>query len=258
MSENDLNPWFEMVPQNTIGKLLDPIADPLGRGIGGVASFIMNPFMKLGIINKYNMENFEKKIMKKNSNIPPENRDTSKQGLALKAVEDSIYQLDSEDLQDMFSNLIASCLDNRKNTDLHPSFSTILKDFSPKDAILFMDLYKKTAIPSVTVKIQSSKNHSQIDIEDNILLIDDGFVIEPVALNNLTRFGLVTIQSDTYLSEKHYFSKYEQFENSKYFLDEKSKLPRITGEYIFDSIVAKKGTVEITSLGQLFGTMVIS
>ena len=55
MSENDLNPWFEMVPQSTVGKLLDPIADPLGKGIGGVASFIMNPFMKLGIINKYNI-----------------------------------------------------------------------------------------------------------------------------------------------------------------------------------------------------------
>ena len=258
MSVNDLNPWFEMVPQSTVGKLLDPIADPLGKGIGGVASFIMNPFMKLGIINKYNMENFEKKIMEKNSSIPPENRDTSKQGLALKAVEDSIYQLDSEDLQDMFSNLIAASLDNRKNADLHPSFSTILKDFSPKDAILFKEFYRLTAIPSVTIRFQSSEKKSGINILENILLIDGRTIIEPVALNNLNRFGLVEIVSGIYLSSTQNSLRYQQFEESPRDLNEKAKLPVNSGEFSLDDIAVNKGKVEITSLGKLFGKTVIS
>lgn len=258
MSENELNPWFEMVPQTTVGKLLDPIADPLGKGIGGVASFIMNPFMKLGIINKYNMDNFERKIMEKNNNIPPENRDTTKQGLALKAVEDSIYQLDSDDLQDMFSNLIAASLDNRKNADLHPSFSTILKDFSPKDAILFKEMYKYPAIPSVTVRIESSKKSSGVNIKENILLVNGLEVVEPVALNNLTRFGLVQIHPNLFLSSTQNSLKYQKFEESKYFLSEKAKLPIDSGESILDNIVVKKGSVEVTSLGKLFGKMVIS
>lgn len=258
MTENALDPWFNKLPQSTIEKMLNPIAEPIGKGLGGVVSIIMNPFTKLGIISQQNINNFENKIKEKNSTIPIENRDTSKQGLALKAVEDSIYQLDSEDLQDMFANLIAASLDNRKNNDVHPSFSTILKDLSPKDAILFKKLYKLKVIPSVTVRFESSQTKLGINVKENILLVNGMNIIEPVSLNNLNRFGLVEIQRGSYLSSTPNLLRYQQFEESVYFLNEKASLPRHTEEFHLDNIVAIRGKVEVTSLGNLFGCYVIS
>ena len=65
-SNNDLDPWFSMIPQSTIHKLIDPAATHIGKGLGGIASIISNPLVKLGIVSDVNLKNFEQKIHKKN------------------------------------------------------------------------------------------------------------------------------------------------------------------------------------------------
>ena len=108
------------------------------------------------------------------------------------------------------------------------------------------------------VSKKSSEKKSGINIHENILLIDGRTIIEPVALNNLNRFGLVEIVSGIYLSSTQNSLRYQQFEESPLYLNEKAKLPVNSGEFSLDDIAVNKGKVEITSLGKLFGKTVIS
>ncbi|EFF31626.1 Abi-alpha family protein, partial [Enterococcus faecium] len=170
---SDLDPWFNKVPQSTLEKLLNPIAEPIGKGFGGVVSYVMIPFMKLGVISEAKMTNFESKVDTKNSRIPIEERDSSKQGMAFKAVQDSVYQLDSEELQDMFSSLIASSLDSRINQNVLPSFSTILKDLSEDDAVLFKKLYELNAVAKVDIIFTNSNITTTLPVYDDIILLDE-------------------------------------------------------------------------------------
>lgn len=258
MTEEDLNPWFEMVPQNTISKLLDPIVDPLGKGIGGVASFIMNPLMKLGVINKYNMENFERKIMEKNNNIPIEHRDTSKQGLALKAVEDSIYQLDNEELQEMFANLIASSLDDRKNKEVFPSFSTVLKDMTAKDASLFNTIYNVIAVPKVNINFGNHANPNNLLVAEHILLTNDGTISEPVSINTLDRLGLINIRTNA-LIQPNFRAVYSTFPQNEYYISALRELELLKSADIpFDKLVISEGYITVSEFGKKFGNAVIT
>ena len=41
MTLNTKGPWFYPIPESTVEKLINPIAEPIGEGLGGLASFIM-------------------------------------------------------------------------------------------------------------------------------------------------------------------------------------------------------------------------
>jgi hypothetical protein len=260
MSSKINGPWFYPVPESTVEKLLNPIAEPIGQGIGGLASIIMNPMMKLGVISKHNMENFDRKIMEKNNNIPEKNRDVTKQGLALKALEDSVYQLDSETLQDMFATLIASSLDNRKNENVLPSFSSILKDLSAEDALLLNKLYKLNAVSTADIKLTQTNGNSVLPCLENIMLFDDGsHQHQPVSINTLSRLGLISLHK-TSLIQPNFALNYELFrkEHNQYhdYANKQIEKTQI-GTPKFDKFSITEGYITMTNLGKIFGRTVI-
>lgn len=261
MTIEDNSPWFFPIPKSTVEKTLNPIAEPLGKGVGGLVSIMMNPLMKLGVISEHNMDKFEKKIIEKNNNIPLKNRDSSKQGLALKAVEDSIYQLDSEVLQDMFASLISSSLDDRKNPDVLPSFSSILKDLSSEDALLLRDLYEFNAVATADIKLFHSSKRTVLPCLDNILLFDDGSMKHlPTSVETLNRLGLVSIHK-TSLVQPNFTNNYRQFRdvNNIYHDYANKQIERFKGDSTsFDTFNIDEGYITMTKLGQQFGKVVIN
>lgn len=261
MTSDNKSPWFYPIPKSTIENLLNPTASAVGDGFGGLASFIMNPLMKLGVINQHNLENFEKKMIEKNNDIPEENRDDSRQGLALKALEDSIYQLDSDDLQEMFSTLIASTLDKQRNQNVLPSFSTILKDFSVTDARLFEKLYKLNAVTKVDLKLVRNNPPTTLPVRHNIILLDDGQLIyEPVSVNTLARLGLIEISSNS-LVQPEYQENYRRFKNkaNNHYRYAERQLDNFRDtKDSFDSVDTIEGYITMTELGKQFGSVVIN
>lgn len=248
MSENDLNPWLRWYPkvlleENCQTQLLIHQGKELV-----VSSFIMNPFMETwNVINKYNMENFEENYGRIVVFLPK---------IGIHQTRSCIescrrFYLSTRQrkiTRHVFKSITAS-LDNRKNADLHPSFSTILKDFSPKDAILFKEFHEFNRNSVSCNQISIFRKKSGINIHENILLIDGRTIIEPIALNNLNRFGLVEIVSGIYLSSTQNSLRYQQFEESPFTLTKKQNYLSIPGEFSLDDIAVNKGKVEITSLG---------
>lgn len=102
----------------------------MGQAFSGIVHAVFDPLLRFNIVRKKSLEDFQEKVQTGTHQIPEENRDDSKIGLALKAFEESKYQLDSEELKELFANLITSTVDNRINSKVQPSFSSVLKDMS--------------------------------------------------------------------------------------------------------------------------------
>ncbi|MFR3686567.1 MAG: DUF4393 domain-containing protein [Enterococcus sp.] len=202
--------WFSTIPDSVKEDMLGPSAKTIGQGLNGIVSVFANPLLKLGMISKKNIEEFEKELYSKTPEIPEENRDSSKQGLAVQALEDALYRLDEEELREYYANLIAAALDDRVNTNVHPSFSTILKQMSSEDALLFKQLTRTSIfllsqylpLATVQMKLLPDGGYGMIYKDALILPTGDNFTIEQknVSLSSLERLGLVKVYRNQQLS----------------------------------------------------------
>lgn len=260
MNDNKFDPWFNMIPNSALEELANPIAHEIGQGLGGIASLIFNPARKIGIISRKNIEDFEEKIYSKTDKIPQENRDNSKQGLALKALEDSAYQLESDDLREMFSNLISSTLDNSKNDKVHPSFSSLLKDMSSSDAKLFNIIYRENQTPITSVKAVKNNTNDYIYLSEFNLLLPDNKIVSDKneSIDLLKRLGLISILDKSPVISEQYLKRYENYEKSSHFEAIKSfhiNSFDIKREF---HLSLQRGHIKLTHIGKAFGDCVIN
>lgn len=141
MDPNQIEAWKAFLPQSTIEYLLNPTAETIGQSLDGIATALCWPLLKLRIIQKNKLKQFAEEIRNKNDQIPVENRDSSKIGLAIKAIEEARYQLNEDDIREMYVNLIASTVDNRKNSIVNPRLATVVSQFGIKEAKLMKEIY---------------------------------------------------------------------------------------------------------------------
>lgn len=127
------------IPQSTVENLVNPATKSTGNALQTVVDaffhFSLDGLRRYNIVKEKDLLDFQKKIYEKTESIPEENRDDSKVGLAFKSLEDSRYQLDEELMRELFSNLLVSTLDDRKNNKVLPSFSHILSNLTNADAL---------------------------------------------------------------------------------------------------------------------------
>ncbi|WP_413378046.1 DUF4393 domain-containing protein [Alkalihalobacillus sp. 1P02AB] len=250
---------FSVVPDSTKEEIFNPTSNLIGQAFKGIAHKVLDPLVRYNIVKDEEMKQFAQKIKDKTDKVPLENRDSSKLGLTYKAVEDSTYQLNSEILRDMFSNLIASTVDSRKNSIILPSFSSILKDLSPNDAYLFKNLFRENVVPIVTIRIESNKNGSGVDLVRNVILMMDEHYQDQTSLDTLLRFGLIELNPEKNLVAKQYVERYQLFKESKLYKEAEAYVPHKTDtDLVLDSIRLLEGNLKITSLGKELGSIVIT
>lgn len=241
---------LELIPESTKEELLNPSANLFGQASRGILHFFLDPLVKFNIVRNQDLEDFKNKVVTKNSNIPTEYRDDSKANLAYKAIEDAKFQLGYKELQNMFSNLIASTLDSRKNDVVEPAFSSILKDLSVEDARLLLHFIGNNVLPLVNIRFEDD-NSSGIDLVEHILLTNDEILHFPLSIASLERLGIIKIKETKLLSKK-YFDNYDSFKSSSLYKINENKLPVHTEQFTLNKIVVKEMHAALTSLGEKF------
>lgn len=129
-----------------------PSARTLGNAADGLISLVFYPLLKAQIFTHEKLKQYRKEVSEKISHIPENNRDISKFGLVLKAIEESRYQLNEDDIRKMYVNLISSTVDNRKNNFVNPRIASVVAQFGIKEAELLKMLFH-------------SKNHTILNCE---------------------------------------------------------------------------------------------
>lgn len=120
-----------------------PSAKTLGNATDGLISLICYPLLKAQIFTQEKLKQYKLEVKEKISEIPENNRDRGKFGLVLKAIEESRYQLNEDNIREMYVNLISSTVDNRKNNLVNPRLATVVAQFGPDEAKFLKLLYQQ-------------------------------------------------------------------------------------------------------------------
>lgn len=66
--------------------------------------------------------------------LPPERISFKNRSIALRVIEESVYAVDEDEMQEMFANLMASSLDTDSREYAHPAYIQLIKELSSDEA----------------------------------------------------------------------------------------------------------------------------
>jgi hypothetical protein len=210
----------EVVTQ-TAGKTYDDVAHPAAKATGQLISFIprtiqvwLGKWEKWIINGEYSIEETKKLLEKKLANVAEDKITEPESYVAVPAIQQLSYSLDSEDLREMYANLLASSMNIETKTSVHPAFVDIIKQLCPDEAKLLKYLSDKEDQPLIDIHLIQSKNREYSISLQNFTSIADGICENSLKisfyLDNLARLKLLDISDDRSLADD---SEYKPLEN---------------------------------------------
>lgn len=156
------------------------------------------PLRKWIAKQEYSLQETDKLLAEKLKNIPVEKITTPEGYVGVPALQAIAYSMDSEELRELYANLLASAMDTDMKDKAHPSFVELIKQMSPNDAIVFKIIYEAPVAPVVDLCIRAEPKDGDRggDFEHvfNITWIKNiPYEKVLISLDNLLRLGLIEI-----------------------------------------------------------------
>ena len=238
--------------------LLGPPTKSLGRGLASLFDIAFYKPNSWAMKFNHKLEEQAKLLEKETSPMIEkliENDEYSEDTLplAVKALESSKYQLNSEILRNYYSKLITSSLTKDVNTKVSPNFSTILSNFSEKDAVFLKRMVTEkdfiNGIGFSDIRVADSNGYGYEPFTYLIVWENDEIENCSEQIASLLSFGLIrewnmlTSDSDT--------EKYAKVEKSPYFVGLKHAID--SGNFgNYTTIRVLKKSILLTELGRSF------
>ena len=218
---NDINQDIakELVTQ-TAGKAYEDVAHPTAHATGKLISFIprtikvwLGKWEKWILNGEYAIKETEMLLAEKLKHIPEEKIVEPEPYVAVPALQQLSYSLDSEELRELYANLLASSMNADKKSDVHPAFVDIIKQLAPDEAKLLRFLSHQYVIPLVEIRQKGSDGKGYTVLEKYHLNIPNG-VLEmpqntPIYIENLVRLQLIEIPADTHYTTESLYTPLE-------------------------------------------------
>lgn len=246
---------------NLYPKFVDEAAGPPAQAVGTTVADIWNLTIgsHVSLWNKkqqfrqqQNYLDYIKKVEEKTQKIPEENVVEPQLHIIGPAIEASKHYIESEELREMFANLIASSIDQRLQPETHPAFVEIIKQLSPFDAFLLKQFKEKNDLPIVQIRVENSINPSFNIIQNHImnLINQDNYKMQASSVSNLQRLGLLHVDYSFYTSESN---GYDFINTHPAFIYANENLPSYTAvDPNLSRIGIRKGVILLTPLGESF------
>lgn len=234
-------------------KFIDDAASPPAKAVGksmaniwelAIGNHVSLWMQKQELRQKENLQDYVKKIEEKTQNIPEENLQEPKMHLIGPALDASKYYIDSEELRNMFANLVAASVDNRKSDETHPSFVEIIKQLSPLDAHILQLFKNRSSFPSVDIRLKS-KNEGYKPFQNHItpLYPEKDYKLYAVSITNLQRLGLLNIDYNIFFTDQ---SAYNFVNQHIAYKNAEQEIEKVKNDY--QSVDFQKGTIQTTPL----------
>lgn len=144
--------------KDLLPKMINETDGALSTLMGLFNNIILYPLKKANITYKHKLECFENDFKERVSNIPREDIIEPKLNIIGPTLEALKYTYDEEELRKLFTNLLLSSVDIKKENNIHPAFVDIIKQLSPLDAkLLSMFKYKNTYPCIETYEVDSNE-----------------------------------------------------------------------------------------------------
>lgn len=247
--------------------LIQPSVQAIGQTLSlpfRAVNVLLTPAMKWVMRGEENLKCISQLVSEKVCGIPEEKLVEPDPYIAVPALQAISYSMGSDELRNMYANLLASSINVDEKDKVHPTYVEIIKQMSPLDAraLEFIQLGGRSAVALCSIKWQEKSmpiwndfeyirdEHKGVYLYHNLVQAqEEGASDHDITLSfeNLDRLRLIRIWDDKVLDRE----RYRAFESSaavQYFLASyESREDSSENE-----IALSPGAAEITTLGRAF------
>jgi len=192
---------------------LKPATQESGKAVALIPRAINAAFAPLRqwIAQKeYNVAETEKLLAMKLENVSPEKIVSPEAYVAIPAIQAISYSMDSEELRNLYANLLANAMNVDTKEFVHPSFVEIIKQMSPLDAKVFELIMLAEIRPLITINIKLEDGGTNIIKEYCSWITQFSLKQCYTSFNSLIRLGLIEIPYGKSYSLKQNYNIVEQ------------------------------------------------
>lgn len=183
----------------------------LSTVVGFFNNVVLYPVKKANLTFKYKLEAFEKDLQEKIKDIPDDNLQVPPTIIAGPVLEALRYTYDENELREMYENLLASAMDNRKTSLVHPAFVDAIRQMSPLDAQILTKIIEASQLrcAEIAFVLSNTKELYELAMPKYFVVelynLGDPFVIS-ASITNLARLGLIQVMLEKRLVNADYES----------------------------------------------------
>ncbi len=229
---------------------LKPTTQAVGKTIAIIPQTInavLAPLRKWIANKEYNVAETEKLLADKLANVSPDKIVSPEAYVAVPAIQAISYSMDSNELRELYANLLASAMNSDTKESVHPAFVEVIKQLSPTDARILSLLPKTRYYPCIDIVRVYENGGTTIEIEcftqiqDTLGLLGDEAL---TAWNNIERLKIIDRPIYGEISSPDVYHDLENHPLIKSYLEQ--NLP------IYQSYEIQKRYLEITNFGLKF------
>lgn len=168
----------------------------LSTVVGFFNNVVLYPVKKANLTFRYKLEAFEDDLKEKIKGIPEENLQVPPVKIAGPVLEALRYTYDEDDLREMYEEMLASAMDNRKERSIHRSYVDAVRQMESLDAKVLRRIFDLSQLTTAQIKFYKSGTKqwyiNAMPYHYNAQLCDlgDPFQISS-SISNLLRLGLL-------------------------------------------------------------------
>lgn len=210
---------FKIIPDsldNALKNLTDKPTAAIGQSIsdlwylvfGGISASAEKKRLKLS----NDIELFKEQLEEKIDQIPADQQKDPDIQIAAQALEASKYCVSSEQLREMFSNLIAGTMNKTMDPYIHPSFPEFLKQCSETDASLIKRLKDHNSLPVADILLTKEKTMQSFNkFASDVFLPFGNLSCEAVSISGafLQKSGIINILESQRFEQMDAYSPFE-------------------------------------------------
>ncbi|MEE3428552.1 MAG: DUF4393 domain-containing protein [Ruminococcus sp.] len=257
MSNQEVDGFKAVIESEPIKNITNPPTKSIGKALGDICDLC---FGKLGetaeksrIKHQKNIEDFKASLYNDIKNIPEENLIEPKLSVVGPALEASKFYYEEDELRKMFERLIVNSMDSRKISNVHPSFTEIIKQLSPLDAQNLTLFRNNNHLPLCEYRSRNELKTEYNVIKSNVFLSNlncTDIDLQGVSISSLSRLELISINYEKYITND---AMYKIFENNDFYRSISSLYKSLN-----QKIIVRKGVAIITPLGLAFTDVCLS
>lgn len=232
---------------------------PTVQGTGKILALIpqtidaaLLPLRQWNIEREYKFAETKKLLEHKLENVNPEKIVTPEPYVAVPAIQAISYSMNSEELRNLYANLLAKAMNSDTKDEIHPSFIEIIKQMSPIDSLVFKTIMQRESNPIIDLVYNKYESDFPIVVESRTILenVTDMNIASVeticISIENLIKQRLISIPEDKFYTDD---TIYDNILKSQFYIIKQQSCPITPDGFVFSH---NKKVIVKTHLGNSF------
>lgn len=247
--KNELGETLKTVPElyhdalqpsaQETGKILARIPRAINAAFSGLDKWILN--------REYSVDETKKLLAEKLNNVNPDKIVEPEPYVAIPAIQAISYAMNSDELRNLYANLLAKSMISDTKDTVHPSFVEIIKQMSPIDARVFQLIIEASVRPLIDLRKRTSDGNFFVFQSHCSWIKNFSIKQSAAAIDNLLRLGLIEIPYGISYTNNQAYSAVRQ--NPEFISFEQRSRAFLTSDETFEY---KNRYIELSELSKLF------